>query len=164
MSEVIQKQKEKKQTKRNTRVDLTPMVDLGFLLITFFVFTSAMAVPKAMSMITPNEDDSTSRDKICESCAITVLPGANNKVYYYEGSADKAVYKMTDYSSHGLRSILVNKKREVAAQGRDAVLIIKPGKLSSFKNLIDIIDESNITMYKRYYLDKLSIRDAEIIE
>lgn len=164
MSDEIQTQKGNQQTKRSTRVDLTPMVDLGFLLITFFVFTSAMSVPRAMNMITPNEKDRTSHDKICESCAITVLPAANNKLYYYEGAEDKGEYRITDYSSKGLREILVNKKKEVAAQGRDAVLIIKPGKLSSFKNLIDIIDESNITMYKRYYLDKLSPKDAAYIE
>lgn len=97
-------------------------------------------------------------------CAITVLPGANNKIYYYEGYENKAVYKITDYSPMGLRALLVHKKKQVTEQGRDAVLIIKPGKLSSFKNLIDIIDESNITMYKRYYLDKISIRDVALIQ
>lgn len=140
--------------KKSTRVDLTPMVDLGFLLITFFVFTTALATPKAMNMQTPNDKDSTAKDKICESCAITVVPEANDKLFYYEGSGKDAVYKETDYSAGGLRALLVRKKKETAKIGRDAVLIIKPSKTSSFKNIVNIIDESNIVMYKRYYLDE----------
>lgn len=134
------------------------MVDLGFLLITFFVFTTTMATPKAMGMVTPNDSDTT-QDKICESCVITILPSADNKLYYYEGPEKNAAYRVTDYSASGLRAVLNHKKGEAAAAGKEAVLIIKPGNLSSFKNLIDIIDESNITMYKRYYLDKLTNED-----
>ena len=114
-------------------------------------------------MITPDDKDTT-RDLICESCAITIIPAANNKLLWYTGSENSAVYRNTDYSASGLRLLLDNKKKETAAAGKDAILIIKPGNLSTFKNLIDIIDESNITMYKRYYLDKLSEADMSNIE
>ena len=53
----------------------------------------------------------------------------------------------------------MKKKTAAKALNRDAILIIKPGAVSSFKNLINIIDESNICMYKRYYLDKISIKE-----
>ncbi len=99
----------KKQNLKSTRVDLTPMVDLGFLLITFFVFTTTMATPKAMGMMTPN-DNGKAKDEICESCVITILPAANNKLYYYEGSGKRAIYRATDYSASGLRSLLTDKK------------------------------------------------------
>ncbi len=145
-------------TKKSTKVDLTPMVDLGFLLITFFVFTTTMSLPKAMGMVTPN-DKVRVNDPICESCAITVIPAADNKIYYYEGSEKDAVYKKTDYSSTGLRALLTRKKKDVAAIGREAMLIIKPGSASTFKNLINIIDESNIAVYKRYYMDNLNAKD-----
>ncbi|MEJ7611104.1 MAG: biopolymer transporter ExbD [Ferruginibacter sp.] len=141
-------------SKKSTRVDLTPMVDLGFLLITFFVFTSALSIPTAMKIITPNDKDSSVNDPICESCAITLIPSANDKLYYYEGSGKDAVYLTTDYSPSGLRALLMRKKIEAAALGRDAVLIIKPDNSSVFKNVINIIDESNIVMYKKYYLDE----------
>ena len=161
MADIINTQKQTKDkrfVKKSTRVDLTPMVDLGFLLITFFVFTTTMSTTKAMAMVTPKEDTIVT-DDICESCVITVLPAGNNKLYYYEGSEKNAVYKSTTYGADGLRTLLVNKKRMVAELQRDAILIIKPGVASTFKNLINIIDESSICLYKRYYLDKTSAAD-----
>lgn len=153
----------KRLTKKSTRVDLTPMVDLGFLLITFFVFTTTMSTTTAMAMVTP-KDNTIATDDICESCVITLIPAANNKLYYYEGSEKDAVYKSTSYNADGLRALLISKKNRVAVLNRDAILIIKPGALSSFKNLINIIDESNICLYKRYYLDKTNSADEKILQ
>ena len=76
----------KKSKKLSTRVDLTPMVDLGFLLITFFVFTTNLAEPKALNMLQPAE--STDPSPVCESCAFTILLGAHDKLYYFTGPAD----------------------------------------------------------------------------
>lgn len=146
-----------KTTKKSTRVDLTPMVDLGFLLITFFVFTNTISKPVAMSMKGPKDGGNSD---ICESCAIAVIPAANNKLFYYEGAEKNAEYKTTNYSPQGLRALLLQKKKEVAAVGRTAVLIIKPGAASPFKNLINIIDENNIAAYPQYFLDNLSRADS----
>ncbi len=166
MSEISTSEKNKKGirlVRKSTRVDLTPMVDLGFLLITFFVFTTTMSTTKAMGMVTPNETDTSINDPICESCVITVLPMANNKLYYYEGTNKNAAYKTTDYSAAGLRALLMKKKTAAKAIDKEAILIIKPGATSSFKNLINIIDESNICMYKRYYLDKINLKEEDAI-
>ncbi len=145
----------KRCIRKNTRVDLTPMVDLGFLLITFFVFTTTMSMTTAMGIVTP-KDDTIVETPIAESTVITVLAAADNKLYYYEGKESNEDFKQTDYSANGLRKILTAKKKLVEAKGKDATLIIKPSKYSNFKNLINIIDESKICMYKRYFLDKAS--------
>lgn len=166
MSEIITSEKNKKGNRlvrKSTRVDLTPMVDLGFLLITFFVFTTTMSSVTAMGMVTPKDIDSTN-DLVCENCVITVLPAGNNNLYYYEGSQKNALYKKTNYSATGLRTLLMKKKASAKAINREAILIIKPGAFSSFKNLINIIDESNICMYKRYYLDKISVQEEKILK
>ncbi len=154
----------KRCSRKSTRVDLTPMVDLGFLLITFFVFTTTMATTTAMGMVSPKEDGVINPNEIPESTVITVIPAANNKLYYYEGSDKNAIFKTTDYTAAGMRALLANKKKTVEANGKDAILIIKPSKFSSFKNLVNIIDESKICMYKRYYLDKLDVTGEENIK
>ena len=161
MSEITNSPKQikgKRLVRKSTRVDLTPMVDLGFLLITFFVFTTTMSSVKAMAMVSP-KDNTTKTDDLCESCVITILPAADNKLFYYEGSDKNPQYKTTSYGAEGLRTLLVAKKKKVAYLKREAILIIKPSSASTFKNLINIIDESNICMYKRYYLDKATAAD-----
>ena len=166
MAEITNNQKQikgKRLVRKSTRVDLTPMVDLGFLLITFFVFTTTMSSVKAMAMVSPKENTIIT-DDICESCVITVLPAGNNKLFYYEGSDKNPVYKITTYGAEGLRTLLVKKKKQVAQMKRDAILIIRPGAASTFKNLINIIDESNICLYKRYYLDKATPADEKNIK
>ncbi len=155
--------KPNKFKKKTTRVDLTPMVDLGFLLITFFVFTSTMATSTTMAMVAPKESDITA-DKVCESCAITVLPCGNNTLYYYEGNEKTAIYHATHYGASGLRKLLTDKKHALAKMHREPVLIIKPAATASFGNLVAIIDESNICMYPRYYLDQPSPSDKTHIE
>jgi biopolymer transport protein ExbD len=147
----------KRCIKKSTKVDLTPMVDLGFLLITFFVFTTTMSISTAMGMITPKEEGPNT--PIAESTVITILPAADNRLYYYEGFAENAKFNTTTYTSDGLRKLLVDKKKRVEANGKDAILIIKPSKFSNFKNVVNIIDESKICMYKRYFLDKASGED-----
>src|SRR5215217_6524369 len=75
----------KKSKKLSTRVDLTPMVDLGFLLITFFVFTTTMSTPTAMNMNEPKDNDPNNEKKVKQSGAMTILLGKGNQVYYYYG-------------------------------------------------------------------------------
>lgn len=163
-----QPEKQKQQTvcnKKSTRVDLTPMVDLGFILVTFFVFTAALNESKAMNLLLPNDNNLAINDDICESCALTFILSKNNIVHYYEGSEKNASYKMTDYSSNGIRQNIIDKRKWVIQKrGKDElIIIVKPGKESSFKNLVDVVDECNITVVKRYYLAEPSAGENKMI-
>src|SRR5690348_11028072 len=75
----------KKSKKLSTRVDLTPMVDLGFLLITFFIFTTTMSQPTALKLILPKDTDDAHKMLAKVSAVITLLPGKSDQIYYYEG-------------------------------------------------------------------------------
>jgi biopolymer transport protein ExbD len=156
----------KKLNKKSTRVDLTPMVDLGFLLLTFFVFTTAMTKPTAMNLITPNDKDLTPTP-ICETCVLTVMLDDNDKIFYYEGMpGNNPVVKETAFTTDGIRKVLLQKMAAVkAAKGTtdDMVLIIKPGESSAFKNFVDMADEVTINNIKHYFIDEMNEADKLLL-
>jgi Biopolymer transport protein ExbD/TolR len=157
----------KKIVKKSTRVDLTPMVDLGFLLITFFVFTSALSEPKVMQVNQPNDRDISAYSEICASCALTLAPGSNGVIYYYEGMAeDKPAVKTTGFSADGLRSIILRKKAALALlndSAKELVLIIKPGDESTCRNFVDMLDEVLINDVKHYFIAEPDDNDRLLI-
>jgi biopolymer transport protein ExbD len=157
----------KKLIKKNTHVDLTPMVDLGFLLLTFFVFTTAMTKPAAMNLITPNDKDSTKPTPICETCVLTVMLDDNDKIFYYEGMPENnPPVKETAFTTDGIRKVLLQKLAAVkAAKGTadDMVLIIKPGAASAFKNFVDMADEVTINNIKHYFIDEMNEADKKLL-
>ncbi len=134
----------KKSKKQSTRVDLTPMVDLGFLLITFFVFTTTMSQPTAMNMNEP-KDDPNQELKVKNSGAMTILLGKADQVYYYYGQleADKLSEQFKSTNFKDIRGLIVAKKK--ATPLGDLMYIIKSDKNSTFKNAIDILDEMSIS-------------------
>ncbi len=160
-------QKQKRFIKKSTRVDLTPMVDLGFLLITFFVFTTTMSIQTAMKLNMPY-DKSPPDDAVCESCVLTVLLDKDNSIKYYEGADDKnTVVKQTGYSPEGIRAVLMEKMRKVeTVRGKKEafILIIKASAASTFKNFVDITDEATICKISRYYIDDIKEADIQILE
>jgi len=133
----------KKSKKQSTRVDLTPMVDLGFLLITFFVFTTTMSQSTAMNMNEP-KDDPNQELKVKNSGAMTILLGKGDQVYYYYGQlqADKLSEEFKSTNFKEIRQLIVDKKK--ATPIGDLMYIIKSDKASTFKNAIDILDEMSI--------------------
>jgi biopolymer transport protein ExbD len=142
----------KKSKKLSTRVDLTPMVDLGFLLITFFIFTTTMSQPTAMKLFLPKDvDKPDEQNKLKESAALTVMPSKADQVYYYEGLDPSKIQTATFKT---IRDIILDKKRRT--DPKDFMVIIKPSKDATYKNTVDILDEMTIDAVKRYALVDLS--------
>ena len=108
-----------KQKKLSTRVDLTPMVDLGFLLITFFIFTTALSKPNTMKLFLPKNELNIPPTEIANSKLLTILPAANNVVYYYYGDNPLAM-QQTNFGEDGIRKIIIDKRKEVATKFGDA--------------------------------------------
>ena len=113
----------KKAKKLSTRVDMTPMVDLGFLLITFFIFTATMNEPTTMDLNMPKdtekEDEQT---KTKQSGALTVMLGKNNVIYYYEGelAPDGSNFKTATFTAgdNSIRNEIIKKKKDVISAYR----------------------------------------------
>ena len=109
------KGKGSKQKKMTVRVDFTPMVDMNMLLITFFMLCTTLSKPQTMEISMPSNDKSITEQQksmVKASQAITLLLGADNKLYYYEGEPNYKDYtslKETSYTPDGIRSILLQK-------------------------------------------------------
>jgi biopolymer transport protein ExbD len=152
----------KKAKKASTRVDLTPMVDLGFLLITFFIFTTTISQPTAMKLFLPKDTDKPEeQNKAKESGALTLLLGKNNNVYYYEGQLDPSASNLKSTSMKKVRDEIISKKRSTPAE--DLVIVIKPGNESTYKNVVDILDEMTINTITRYALVDISEVEEKLL-
>jgi len=176
----------KKAKKLSTRVDMTPMVDLGFLLITFFIFTTTMSSPKALNLNMPkdtNKDEELNKAK--ESGALTIMLGKDNGVYYYEGqlAPDGSNFKSATFAT--IRDEIINKKKEVVKNhvhddncpkiwaenkgdknsclDRDFVVVIKPDEDATYRNTVDMLDEMTINNVKRYAMIDITPQELEVV-
>lgn len=166
--------------KMSTRIDFTPMVDLGFLLITFFMLTTTLAKPQILALVMPEKDiKKEDVEPVKESKVLTLLLGDNDKVYWYEGITD-AKLDSTDYSAEGLRKVILDKMEKVKGQwgmedyedfktkepkkGSFVNVIIKPMKESRYKNLVDALDEMAITKVRYYVILDVSKLEEDFIK
>jgi len=116
-----------RRKKLATRVDLTAMVDLAFLLITFFILTTTLQKPKAMGLIMPDNSKPT-ETPYPESRTMTILVGAHNKVEWYIGIPNHPLVAptVTGFGSKGISVSLLNESNRIKREtGKDMMVIIK---------------------------------------
>jgi biopolymer transport protein ExbD len=185
------KQRSKKQS---TRIDFTPMVDLGFLLITFFMLATSLIKPQTMEITMPSDKDVVEEEKTVAkaSQAVTILLDDNDKVYYYFGKTEEAQLQETDFSAKGLRKILLQKNFSIVQQvndlkiekdrthmdeevykeqlnkikaGKNAPVVrIIPTDKCDYRNLVDALDEMNICCISRYAIVDLNEADKVLLD
>jgi biopolymer transport protein ExbD len=113
------KHQKKRAKKSSTRIDMTPMVDLAFLLLTFFVLTSTFSKPKVMEIPFPKEDPNNKPQKV--NNAITFILTKDDGIYYYNGEFyaegnDKGqpptTLTKTNWGPDGLHKLLLERNKE----------------------------------------------------
>ncbi len=145
--------------KRSTRINMTPMVDLGFLLITFFMLTTILTKPVVMQLNMPVGETTAS---ILPEKSLTVLLDKNNEIYYYKGIAGEAGTKAikTNFSSNGIRKLLFEKRESI---GNEFSVVIKANDTAHYRNIIDLLDELHITNCRRYAIVAITEADKGLI-
>lgn len=166
--------------KSNPGVDLTAMVDLAFLLITFFVLTTTLAKPQSMDLALPDKDKPDPTEKQPETPAwrtITVVLGKNDKLAYYIGQLSSPVVedgldgtpKVMGYGSKGIRQPLLKHIEYVKSRVTDPkieglTVIIKASKAATYRNVVDILDEMAITKPRSYAMVDITPEDLKMLE
>ncbi|MBO9613360.1 MAG: biopolymer transporter ExbD [Dyadobacter sp.] len=158
----------------STRVDMTPMVDLGFLLITFFMLATTMSKPTSMSVFFPEKNTVVDTEPIRASGVLTLFLGNHDAVYYLDGIAatdERAALSLkTTRPGFDLRNVIFAAKKRVAALPREGnderslIVVIKPTAVSRYKNMVDAMDEMAITKTQRYALvDQLTEAETKLL-
>lgn len=151
--------------KMSTRVDMTPMVDLAFLLVTFFMLTTTFNKPTVMDIKMPAKvKDIKDLQDVPESKTMSVILGGGDTIWYYMGLKPDLI--QSSYAADGIRKILLDKRQQVMNnnQGKnDAIVLIKATARSNFKNVVDMFDEMSITKIGTYALVDLTDDEKKLV-
>jgi biopolymer transport protein ExbD len=139
---------------------MTPMVDLAFLLLTFFMLATTFNKPQVMEINMPEKPKKEDKiPEVNEKKVLSLALGENDKIYYYVGISNPDV-KVTNYSKEGVRKVLQEKKSTIPG----LIVLIKPMDKSKYKNVVDMFDEMSISAVPRYALVDISPEEAELIK
>lgn len=145
--------------------DMTPMVDLGFLLLTFFIYTTTFSKPNIMGFATPNKDkdlpEEQAESKVTNT--ITVILGEDDRIFWYQVPLQDVTAEdlvETDYSEEGIRQAIYKKKAN-ALDLEKWTVIIKPTDDATWKNTVDILDETAITDSDKKAVVELRTKEKE---
>ena len=153
--------KQKKVSRQTVFTDMNAMVDLAFLLLTFFMLTTTMTKPSVIELVMPvpqEKDRADDVQPIRESRALTIVPFPDNELYLFRG-LDAETVKLVVYSPEGFRAELADFK----ANTDEPVVLIKPHPESNYRNLVDILDELNISGLRRYAIDDFGPGEKSIL-
>jgi biopolymer transport protein ExbD len=161
--------------KSNPGVDLTAMVDLAFLLITFFILTTTLSKPQSMNMNLPDNSlppDDPNSPPIPGWRTMTIVLGKNNQLLYYIGQTGSYEVggepKVEKYGGQGIRKAVLKQKDYVASLVSDPAkeglnVLIKVSKAANYTNVVDILDEMSITSPKYYSLIEMTDADTKLL-
>jgi biopolymer transport protein ExbD len=143
--------------KRSLNIDFAPMVDLGFLLITFFIFTTKLTEAKAFKLNMPDDGPVEIPTTTLESATITLKLKSNGVVVYYEGFEENPLQKgtLSLYAQNSVRTHLIDKRNRIIQKfGSDSnyVVLIQPSAKTSYKEIVDVLDEMQILAIGKYVL------------
>jgi len=173
--------KKVRSKKSNAKVDLTAMVDLAFLLITFFMLTTSLSKPQSMDLGLPDKDEPNKENtdiKVDQKRTMTIILGKDNKIKWFHGLLDapepNGAPTSAAYGKNGLRKEIL--KRVVSVneycqtktnykKGDGLIVIIKPSKKSTYRNLVDILDEMAICDVPTYAIvNDISPEEQKLVD
>lgn len=155
--------------KQVPHVDLTPMVDLAFLLITFFMLVTTFNKPNVMDLglpAKPKENQKPPDTEIDLSNSISIILGKDNKIFYHQLSKDElteATLNETTFDREGITKVIEQAKARAKDPAKFTV-IIKPTDDAVYKNFVDMLDEMAITKNEIYGITDIKPWEEAVYE
>ena len=168
--EPISTSKKNRARKAQLKIDMTPMVDLGFLLITFFIFTTTMSKAYETDLVLPDDTHlTTDPSKIPKSKALTILISGTESIYYYHGKWDEALKSkqipLTNYDEiNGIGRVVREKQKLLGNERNELLLMIKPLDNSYYNSVMNALDEILINDVKKYAIMDITQEERNWIE
>ena len=170
MAEINVAGKSGRRRLQGPRIDLTPMVDLGFLLITFFMITTTLAKPKTLAINMPSNEYTKTPTVFIDECTVTLVAVKAHKVVYYFGAL-KDVSQLKIVSIDKVRDVLISKTRAVAAlpasfsaEAHKLHVLIKPNADCKYDDLVRLLDEMNINDVQYYAISDVSMEEQDYLK
>ena len=148
--------------KQAPRVDLTAMVDLAFLLITFFMLTTTLAKQNSMTLAMPVEGPS---QPVSEARTITICIGKDDMLQWHAGTLEQPLISPALTSAAGIRRVLQEQSLRVHTDtGKDLMVLIKPSDKAKYHNLVDLLDEMAINRITRYAVADITQSELDMMK
>ncbi len=169
MAEVIAQEKQggkSRQRKKRIGIDMTPMVDLGFLLITFFMFTTNFTKPNVMDLGLPAKGPVEPTSVIDDKNQITFIIGKDNRIFYHQSNEKDIVkygLKETDYNGINVARI-ISQAYESAPKKEIFTIIVKPTDEANYKNFVDMMDNISLAKKDRYGIADIKHWEKKVYE
>jgi biopolymer transport protein ExbD len=142
-----------KKRRVNIRIDMTPMVDVAFLLLIFFMVTTVFRQPQAMEMNMPPPD---AKVKVAESNVLSIFVAPNSHMFYQMGGKGS----MTSVGIKELHTLFL----ESSKLNPQLIILVKLNREAPYKMMVDIMDELEMANMQRFSLVPMSDEEAKKIE
>ncbi|RZK16023.1 MAG: biopolymer transporter ExbD [Hymenobacter sp.] len=149
------------------RLDMTPMVDVAFLLLTFFMLSTQPHVLQLQMPAARDAHEYSNCGELHHPDMVTLILGTNHQLHYYTGlnspldlSIVTPALHTTNFSAQGIRKLLLTWRSNLSRP----TILIKPGPQATYRDMVDILDEMIITDQSRYALTDLSAADRQLLQ
>lgn len=152
--------RDRRQKKDNIDVDMNPMVDLAFLLLTFFMLATTFSKPQVMELVMPVQSENEEETQAVKaSQAITVILGPEDELFWYQGDVPENLSRVK-IEGENVANLLTTLKQEVPSM----ILLLKPMDVSRYENLIDLLDDIQEIGIERYALTEITEEEIALVQ
>ncbi len=144
----------KKKKRAGVRIDMTPMVDVAMLLLTFFMMTTVFSKPQTMELNLPPDEKTTV--EVPASVLLTIRVAPNMEIYWSMGTEPTALKKV---AFKELRQLLIGKLRDIPK----LITLVQIDRAAKYNDMVDIIDELNLANITRFSIAPMTDKDKQLI-